>query len=135
MSKTSIIISRAILFCMLAVNIAVADQSKCYALALSSGQETAAYQAGVLSGLVSGLPADQVNYQAISGVAGGAANSVILSSFPSGQEQAAVDKMKDFWTTASTTTLYQNWFGGVAEGMFLKGGLYDSSPMKTFLES
>jgi hypothetical protein len=28
-----------------------ADQSKCYALALSSGDESAAYQAGALSGI------------------------------------------------------------------------------------
>jgi predicted acylesterase/phospholipase RssA len=44
---------------------------------------------------------------------------VILSSYPAGQEQAAVNKMKDFWTAAASTPLYDNWFGGVAEGMFI----------------
>lgn len=41
---------------------AVQAADKCYALAFSSGDMTAAYQAGVLSGLVSSLPADQVAY-------------------------------------------------------------------------
>lgn len=43
--------------------------------------------------------------------------------------------MKDFWNTASTTTLYDNWFGGIARGMFYEGGLYDSAPLKKFIKS
>lgn len=51
---------------------------KCYALALSSGQENAAYQAGVLKGLLSKVPAEQMNYQTVTGIAGGAVNAAIL---------------------------------------------------------
>lgn len=43
--------------------------------------------------------------------------------------------MKDFWTAAASTPLYQDWWGGVATGLFLKGGVYDSSPMKEFLQT
>lgn len=39
-------------------NTVAAADNKCYAIALSSGQENAAYQAGVLKGLLGKLPAD-----------------------------------------------------------------------------
>lgn len=58
---------------------------------------------------------------------------MILASYPAGSEKAAVDRMREFWLAASTTYLYENWFGGIARGMFEKGGLYDSAPMKKFL--
>lgn len=41
--------------------------------------------------------------------------------------------MQQFWLDATRNKLYQNWWGGLATGLLLKGGLYDSSPMKTFL--
>jgi len=55
-------------------------------LALSSGDETAAYQAGVLSGLFSHLPTEIVQYDSISAVSGGAVNGVLLASFENGEE-------------------------------------------------
>jgi predicted acylesterase/phospholipase RssA len=42
--------------------------------------------------------------------------------------------MKKFWTDASNTTLYQNWFGGIVNGLLFQGGLYDDSPLKTFIQ-
>ena len=79
-----------------------AAADKCYALALSSGDQNSAYQAGVLSGLAANLSADEVNYQAVSGVSGGAINASILASFAAGQESAAADKMKSFWDATGT---------------------------------
>jgi len=57
---------------------------KCYALALSSGDQNSMYQAGVLKGLASNMQASEMAYQAISGVAGGAVNTAILANFPAG---------------------------------------------------
>lgn len=37
-----------------------ASSSKCYGVAFSSGDESVAYQVGVLTGLVQNLPADEV---------------------------------------------------------------------------
>ena len=82
------ILTVSLLLGALTLNTVQADQ--CYALALSSGDMSAAYQVGALSGLIKTLPAEQVGYQSISGVAGGAINAAILSSFPIGQEQAAL---------------------------------------------
>jgi len=42
------------------------------------------YQAGVISGLAAALPAEEMAYSAISGVAGGAVNSAILANYPAG---------------------------------------------------
>ena len=63
--------------------------NKCYALALSSGQENAAYQAGVLQGLLNKVPADQLRYSAVSGIAGGAVNAAIMGGHAVGDEAAA----------------------------------------------
>jgi predicted acylesterase/phospholipase RssA len=52
---------------------------KCYALALSSGNSMGAYQAGVISQLLSSNPSDEVAYQAVSGVTEGALNAMILA--------------------------------------------------------
>ena len=58
----------------------------CYAIAFSSGDDSASYQAGVLKGLVEALGADQTAYSSVSGVSGGAVNAAILGSFAVGQE-------------------------------------------------
>ena len=57
---------------------------KCYALAFSSGDESAAYQAGVPKGLTESYSADEVAYSAVSGISGGAVNAAILASFAAG---------------------------------------------------
>lgn len=66
---------------------------KCYVLSLSSGDETSAYQAGVLKGLLQSHDASDLAYTKVTGVSGGAVNAAILSSFPVGQESQAVDRM------------------------------------------
>lgn len=42
--------------------------------------------------------------------------------------------MQKFWLDAGANKLYQNWWGGVVDGLFTKGGIYDSAPMKAFLQ-
>jgi len=69
-------------------------------------------------------------YSAISGIAGGAVNAAIFGSFPIGQEYAASSRMIKFWQNASNSKLYKNWLGGVTEGLTIKGGLYNSAPLK-----
>lgn len=75
---------------------------------------TSAYQAGVLAGFINNLPANQVAYQSVSGVAGGAVNAALLSSYPVGSEVDALAKIEQFWTDAATTPLYKDWIGGLA---------------------
>jgi len=109
---------------------------KCRALAFSSGDESAAYQAGVLKGITSSpkLTAEDWAYDAVSGIQGGALNAVLLSEFGKGQESQAADKMQAFWRDATNAKLYKNWLGGVAQGLLFEGGLYNSAPMMDFLK-
>jgi len=113
----------------------VAAADKCYALALSSGDQNSMYQAGVIKGLASTLSAEEMAYSAISGVAGGAVNSAILANYPAGQEADAADRMKTFWENSANTKLYKNWLGGLAEGLLLKGGLWNDALVLDFLKS
>jgi len=106
--------------------------AKCYTLAFSSGQESAAYQAGVMKSLAQTLGAEAA-YHAVSGISGGAVNAAVLGAFPKGQEAAAAAKMEQFWTAAGSTKLYQDWWGGVVAGLFDAGGIYDDSPLLSFL--
>jgi len=108
---------------------------KCYALALSSGDQNSMYQAGVIKGLSQNMAASEMAYQAVSGVAGGAVNTAILANFPEGQEEAAADRMKTFWDNSANTKLYKDWLGGLAEGLLLKGGLWNDANVLTFLKS
>ncbi len=107
--------------------------SKCYALALSSGDQNAIYQAGVLAGLQSA--GESVQYQAVSGVSGGAVNAVFLANFEEGQEADAAARMKSFWVDSANTKLYKDWLGGLAEGLLLKGGLWNDKAVLDFITS
>jgi hypothetical protein len=69
----------------------------------------------------------------ISGVQGGAINAALLSRHNKGDEQSAISDMENFWTLASQTKLYDDWTGGIVDGLIFKGGLYDSSPLKSFI--
>ena len=106
---------------------------KCYALALSSGDQNSMYQAGVLKGLATS--GAEMSYQAISGVSGGAVNAVILASYAAGQEEAAADRMKTFWENSANTKLYKDWLGGLAEGLLIKGGLWNDAAVLDFLKT
>jgi predicted acylesterase/phospholipase RssA len=121
-----------------ALSFAKADTNgKCLALAFSSGDESAAYQAGVLSGITNSTqlqPSDYA-YDTVSGIQGGALNAVLLSSFPKGQEKEAAARMQTFWDDATKAQLYKDWLGGLTQGLLYEGGLYNSKPMQTFLKN
>lgn len=112
-----------------------ASAAKCYALALSSGDQNSIYQAGVLKGLAQNMDASEIAYQAISGVSGGSVNSAIMANYPVGQEEAAADRMKTFWDNSANTKLYKDWLGGLAEGLLLKGGLWNDKGVLDFLKT
>lgn len=132
LSKSTTILPLAVALLLMSSSVQAAS-SKCYAIAFSSGQENAAFQAGALKGIISKLPAEEVQYTSVTGISGGAVNAAILSSFAKGEESAAVDRMINFWKDAADSKLYQNWWGGVITGLFSAGGIYDNSPLYDFL--
>ena len=48
---------------------------------------------------------------------------------------AAADRMKTFWENSTNTKMYKDWLGGIAEGLLLKGGLWNDEPTLDFLKS
>ena len=76
-----------------------------------------------------------MQYNTVSGLGGGAVNALFLSSLSKGHEIEAISKMEDFWISASQSKLYQNWWGGIAAGIVAKEGIYDSSPLKDFIQN
>ena len=61
-----------------------ASDDKCFALALGSGEENTAWQAGVLQGLMNKYGIAEHDYDAISGISGGSVNAAIFGSYASG---------------------------------------------------
>lgn len=118
------------------LSVASARDGTCYAVALSSGDETAAYQAGALNGIFKStkLSSEEKQYSSVSGISGGALNAAILTNYTKGDELAAAARMEKLWTDASNTQLYKDWFGGIARGLFFEGGLYNSAPLENFLK-
>ena len=43
--------------------------------------------------------------------------------------------MKTFWDNSTTNKLYKDWLGGLAEGLLLKGGLWNDALVLSFLKS
>lgn len=127
--------SKSFTVTLLALAAQQVQADKCYALAFSSGDETAAYQAGVLKGLTESYSTGEVAYSAISGVSGGAVNAAILANYAAGSEADAAARMELFWQNAGSSELYKNWLGGIAEGLLIKGGLYNDNELKAFLKS
>lgn len=66
---------------VLALSATQAYADTCYALAFSSGEQSAAYTAGVLKGLTTALGTDATAYSAVSGVSGGGVNAALLGNF------------------------------------------------------
>eukprot|EP00345_Euplotes_harpa_P009257 CAMPEP_0168338370 /NCGR_PEP_ID=MMETSP0213-20121227/12789_1 /TAXON_ID=151035 /ORGANISM="Euplotes harpa, Strain FSP1.4" /LENGTH=350 /DNA_ID=CAMNT_0008344125 /DNA_START=25 /DNA_END=1077 /DNA_ORIENTATION=+ len=111
-----------------------ADNGKCYGLVLQGGGDKAAYQAGVMSGLLTGLAADLNQYDVITGVGIGGINGAILAAHKKGDEKAAATELTNFWKTIKDADVYQNWsWGGPVRGLLFKSSLYDSSPFRVFL--
>ena len=78
-----------------AASLVAAKDDKCRVLALSSGDESAAYQAGALKGFTtsSHMQPEDYGYDAVSGISGGAINAVLLANYTKGEEGAAADSM------------------------------------------
>jgi predicted acylesterase/phospholipase RssA len=112
-----------------------AENSKCYALAFSSGDQSSAYTAGVLQGMLQSLSKDETAYSAVSGVSGGGVNAAILGSYASGQELDAANRMVQFWQNTTKQRLYKDWLGGWIQGLTVEPGLFNNKELEPFLQT
>ena len=87
----------------------------------------------------------------MTGVALGAINAYIVSTYDPGQSHNAIEELRkcplikilsklkalsildDFWLSISKITPYNFWSGGFIYGFFFEKGLYDASPLDNFI--
>lgn len=88
----------------------------CMALVLSGGGARAAYQVGVLAGLVEMMPPGTANpFPIICGTSAGAINAVAVASH-AGSLQGAVDAMLEVWSGFSSDQVYRtDWQGMLSQ--------------------
>lgn len=109
--------------------------NKCFILALEGGGDKGAYQAGVIKGLIDNLPTDLTQYDIVTGISVGALNGAGFSLFDIGKESDAADYILNVWRNIQgKSDIFQNWMLGPLEGLFLKSGIYDTSPLKDLLK-
>jgi predicted acylesterase/phospholipase RssA len=109
--------------------------TKCRALVLQGGGDKGAYQVGVLKAFVDNLPAEDTKWDVVTGVSVGSINAVALSLHAVGQEKEGVDWMVDLWSTFGASDIYKNWQYGMIEGIFYEEGLWDNSPLYSYLKA
>lgn len=111
----------------------LADSRKCRALVLQGGGDKGSYQVGALSEMVRLIP-EEIHYDVVSGVSAGALNAGGFSQFLPGQEAEAVDFLMDLWKNINSSDVYQEWAGGLIDGIFYEPSLFDSNPLYNLLE-
>eukprot|EP00344_Euplotes_crassus_P005309 CAMPEP_0197004298 /NCGR_PEP_ID=MMETSP1380-20130617/21202_1 /TAXON_ID=5936 /ORGANISM="Euplotes crassus, Strain CT5" /LENGTH=349 /DNA_ID=CAMNT_0042423043 /DNA_START=24 /DNA_END=1073 /DNA_ORIENTATION=+ len=123
-----------LMMCVLAVS-AKADGEYCYALALQGGGDKGAYQAGALAQIIEDSDPSEIQYDVVSGVSVGSINAGYFCEFPKGQELDAVESMLNRWDHLSSDKVYKNWkWGGPVRGIFKEKSLYNSSPLREYLQ-
>eukprot|EP01133_Synstelium_polycarpum_P001378 gene1378-1583_t len=107
--------------------------STCRAISLSGSGDRGAWQSGVISGLVKLRAAEDSQWDVVSGISGGSINAAWLSMYSKGQEIEAAEALVEKWMTITRPQVYVDWFGGIPEGLLLKDGLYDTTPLLNYL--
>jgi len=128
--------SLVLLLIYLAISAPVAlAGNKCYALVLEAGGDLGAYEAGVIQGLVNNLPAEEVQWDVISGVSIGAINGAAIAQYPKGQEKEMSAWLTKMWEGVSKNDVYKNYPGGIIQGLLYEEGVFDTTPAYNFLMS
>ncbi len=105
----------------------------CHALVMSGGANKGAYEAGVISGLVSHLTPSEVTWDVVSGVSAGAMNTAGVCTHAVGDEVNMVDYLLNMWGNLTSDKIYVAWPGGFLQGLTLESGLYDDTPLRTLI--
>ena len=113
---------------------ALASQESCKALVMSGGGSNGAWEIGVFWGLVNYGNPDDFAYDVVTGVSAGSINTLALSGWEVGQEKEAAQWASDLWNNLKTSDVWKNWTLSIAEGLTIKAGLLDNSPLLAFME-
>lgn len=108
---------------------ALAASKKCYAVALSGGGDQGAWEAGIIQGLVNRLPADERQWDIVTGISAGSIVSSGMALFDKGDEVAMAEWLVDATTGFSKEDVFKQWAPfGVLTGLG-KPGLVDTEPL------
>ncbi|KAL0479224.1 hypothetical protein AKO1_008060 [Acrasis kona] len=117
------------------VAVCFAQDHVCRAIAFGGGGDRGAYEAGAFKALVEFQTPDKVRYDVVTGISAGSWNSAGLSQFKIGDEKAAAAYLEKTWLNTRASDVWKHWFpGGPLEGLFLKSGVLDSSPMQAYIK-
>jgi predicted acylesterase/phospholipase RssA len=106
---------------------------KCLALALEGGGDRGAYEAGVIKGLIQGLPVGETAWDVISGVSAGSINGAAIALYPPGQEAEMIDWFMGVWNTLDAASIYSEYPGGPVVSFFTQPGAFNSAPERSLL--
>lgn len=109
---------------------------KCRALALEGGGDRGSWQAGVIYGLVSNLPAEEVQYDVVSGVSVGSINGLYVSTTPKGEEKRMAQELLYLWGNLTQSQVYVPWYNSTWsewEVFYDMPSVYDNTPLKEYL--
>jgi predicted acylesterase/phospholipase RssA len=104
----------------------------CRALVLEGGGDKGAYQAGALSQMFAMIPTE-IQYDVMSGVSVGALNTAGLAMYAKGDEGNMTEFLLDIWRNIKASDVYQDWSGGIIDGILFRPSIYDTSPLNDFL--
>ena len=108
----------------------------CYSISQGGGGSLGSYEAGVFYGLVNNLPAAEVAYDVVVGISVGSLNSDSIAQFAKGSEIAASNFLVNTYLTLNgSKSIYEDWAGGLVDGLLFHSGLYSTAPLRNLLKS
>ena len=123
-----------LLFLTISLTSKVNAGTTCRALVLEGGGDKGAYQAGALSQMYNLIPQD-IQYDVMSGVSVGALNTAGLAMYAKGDEGNMTAFLLDIWRNIQASDVYQDWSGGIIDGILFRPSIYDTSPLADFLKA
>lgn len=107
---------------------------KCYSLSMEGGGTHGAYEAGVLWSYVNNIPAEERQWNIITGISTGSLNSRVCAQFEYGDELNMADKVVNTWMSLDKMSLIATkWHFGSYYSLFFEPSLYNTDPMLVFL--
>merc|ERR1719472_465413 len=106
--------------------------SKCYSVAVSGGGDRGSYEAGLLKGLVTNLPGNEVAWSVVTGISVGSIVGTGMTLYKIGNETAMADYLVDVALSLNKKAIYKDWSPfGIVTGLCCKTGLYNTSPERS----
>ena len=103
---------------------------KCRTISLEGGGSHGAYEAGAIWALANLSNPEDVAYNVVTGISAGALNAFGFCQFAMGDEIAMSNYLLNLWLNLNgSSSVYNEWGGGLIDGLLFHQGIYDTSPL------